>query len=98
VTTYRRGFLKTQLSTNQFGYCKKRSTELATILLADNICKAVDEGNMVGVLYVDLSQKRKNRDYAVRYYQEAIKMRQRPQTSYHTYIHTYIGASDSSIR
>ena len=44
------------LSETQFGYRKHRSTELATILLTDNIRKAVDEGNVVGVLYVDLSK------------------------------------------
>ena len=44
------------LSKTQFGYRKNRSTELATILLSDNIRKAVDEGHLVGVLYVDLSK------------------------------------------
>ena len=44
------------LSKTQFGYRKNRSTELATILSSDNIRKAVDEGHLVGVLYVDLSK------------------------------------------
>ena len=44
------------LSKMQFGYRKNRSTEVATILLSDNIRKAVDEGHLVGVLYVDLSK------------------------------------------
>ena len=44
------------LSENQFGYRKRRSTELATILLTDNIRKAVDKGNLVGALYIDLSK------------------------------------------
>ena len=44
------------LSKTQFGYRKNRSTELATILLSDNIRKAVNEGHLVGVLYVDLSK------------------------------------------
>ena len=44
------------LSKTQFGCRKDRSTELATILLSDNIRKAVDEGHLVGVLYVDLSK------------------------------------------
>ena len=44
------------LSKTQFGCRKNRSTELATILLSDNIRKAVDEGHLVGVLYVDLSK------------------------------------------
>ena len=44
------------LSENQFGYRKQRSTELATVLLTDNIWKAVDKGNIARVLYVDLSK------------------------------------------
>ena len=44
------------LSKNQFGYRKQRSTELATILLTDNIRKSVDKGNLVGVLYIDLTK------------------------------------------
>lgn len=44
------------LSKNQFGYRKQRSTELATILLTDNIRKAVDKSKVVGVLYIDLSK------------------------------------------
>ena len=44
------------LSKTQFGYRKNRSTELATRLLCDNIRKAIDENNIVGMLYVDLSK------------------------------------------
>ena len=44
------------LSETQFSYRKNRSTELATILLSDNVRKAVDEGHFVGVLYIDLSK------------------------------------------
>ena len=44
------------LSENQFGYRKRRSTELASILLTDNIRKAVDKGNLVGVFDIDLSK------------------------------------------
>ena len=44
------------LSKMQFDYRKNRSTELATILLSDNIRKAIDEGHIVRVLYVDLSK------------------------------------------
>lgn len=44
------------LSESQSGYRKRRSTELASILLTDNIRKAVDKGNLVGVLYIDLSK------------------------------------------
>ena len=51
-------YLKTNnlLSKMQFGYRKNRSTELATILLSGNVRKAVNEGNLVGVLYVNLSK------------------------------------------
>ena len=45
-----------RLSKTQLGYTKDRSTELAAIMLTDNIRKAVDEGRLVGVLYVDLSK------------------------------------------
>ena len=34
------------LSKTQFGYRKNRSTELATILLSDNIRRAADEGHL----------------------------------------------------
>ena len=44
------------LSTKQFGYRKKRSTELASLLLTDNIRKSIDKGNLVGALYIDLSK------------------------------------------
>ena len=37
------------LSKTQFGCRKNRSTEQVTILLSDNIRKAVDEGHLVGV-------------------------------------------------
>ena len=38
------------LSKTRFGYRKNRSAELTTILLSDNIGKAVNEGHLVGVL------------------------------------------------
>ena len=44
------------LSKTQLDYRKNRSTELATILLSDNIRKAVNEGHLVGVLHVNLSK------------------------------------------
>ncbi|XP_057299458.1 uncharacterized protein LOC130630077 [Hydractinia symbiolongicarpus] len=44
------------LSRNQFGYRRKRSTEMATTLLTDNIRKEVDSGNLVGAIFVDLSK------------------------------------------
>jgi hypothetical protein len=42
------------LSKNQFGYRKRRSTELATILLTDSIRKCVDNGDLVVALFIDL--------------------------------------------
>ena len=44
------------LSKNQFGYRTKRSTELATTLFLDNIRRSIDNGNIVGALFVDLSK------------------------------------------
>ena len=43
------------LSNIQFGYRKKRSTELAVNLFLDDVRKCIDKGNMVGALFVDLS-------------------------------------------
>ena len=40
----------------QFGYRKKRSTELAASILLDDIRKEVDQGQLVGVIYLDLSK------------------------------------------
>ena len=40
----------------QFGYRKKRSTKLATTLFCDMIRKYVDQGYMVGGLFLDLSK------------------------------------------
>ena len=44
------------LSKNQFGYRKKRSTELATLLLIDEMSKEIDRGKMVGAVFIDLSK------------------------------------------
>ena len=44
------------LSPYQFGYRKKRSTELATTLFIDNIRKEVDMASMVGAVFIDLSK------------------------------------------
>ena len=44
------------LSLNSFGFCSKRSTELATVLFVDNIRKAMDKGEMTGAVYIDLSK------------------------------------------
>ena len=39
---------------NQFGYRKKRSTELSTLYLEGEISKQIDNGNMVRALYINL--------------------------------------------
>ncbi|XP_057299539.1 uncharacterized protein LOC130630163 [Hydractinia symbiolongicarpus] len=44
------------LTPNQYGYRKKRSTELATLYLTEEIRKEMDKGNLTGALYVDLSK------------------------------------------
>ena len=44
------------LSPNQFGYRKKRSTEIATTLFIDNIRKEIDKGCMAGAVFIDLSK------------------------------------------
>ena len=36
-------------------FLKKRSTEITTVLFLDEIHKAIDRGNLTGVLFVDLS-------------------------------------------
>lgn len=46
----------TLLSNNQFGFRSKKSTELATTLLLDNIRKSVDKGNIVGAIFVDFTK------------------------------------------
>ena len=42
-------------NTQQYGFRKKRSTEIATVLFLDEIHKAMDRGNLTGALFVDLS-------------------------------------------
>ena len=44
------------LSDRQFGYRKKRSTEQAAILLSDEIRKQVNDGKLVGAMFLDLSR------------------------------------------
>ena len=44
------------LSKNQYGYRKKHSTELATLFLTDAIRQEMDNANLTGVLYIDLSK------------------------------------------
>ena len=51
-------FLETNelLSDSQIGFRKYRSTKLATALLCDNIRKEMNNGNMIGAVYLDLSK------------------------------------------
>ena len=44
------------LSKAQFGYRYKRSTDLAATLLTDKIRREVDQGKLVGVVFIDLSR------------------------------------------
>ena len=44
------------LSEYQFGFRKHRSTKMAATLLCDHIRKEMNNGNMVGVIYLDLSK------------------------------------------
>ena len=44
------------LNKNQFGFRKRRSTELASTLFVDSIKKKVDEGKMVGSIFIDLTK------------------------------------------
>lgn len=41
---------------NLFGYRKKYSTDLVTLFLVDDISKLIDNKNMIGTLYIDLSK------------------------------------------
>ena len=41
---------------NQFGYRKQRSTDVAASLLCDNVRKEIDQGNLVGAVFIDLSK------------------------------------------
>ena len=42
------------LSSQQFGFCKNHSTELAATLLLDDIRKEMDKGNFSGAVFIDL--------------------------------------------
>ena len=44
------------LSDAQFGYRKKRSTDIAATLLVDNIRKNTDIGKLVGAVVIDLTK------------------------------------------
>ena len=43
------------LSQFQFGFCPGLSTELAAMLLLDDIHREVDSGKLVGAVFIDLS-------------------------------------------
>ena len=47
---------KNLLSTQQFGFRKRRSTETAALLFTDEIHRAMDQGNLTGALFIDLSK------------------------------------------
>ena len=44
------------LSPTQFGYRKKRNTELAVILILDDIRQKVYIGNVTGAIFIDLTK------------------------------------------
>ena len=44
------------LSTQQFGFRKRRSTETAPLLFTDEIHRAMDQENLTGALFIDLSK------------------------------------------
>ena len=44
------------LTNCQYGYCKNRSTELASKTLLDDIRKSVDRRELVGAVFLDLSK------------------------------------------
>ena len=44
------------ISPQQFGFRKKRSTEMATVLFLDDIQKAMDSGKLTGAMFIDLSK------------------------------------------
>ena len=44
------------LNEHQFAFRKRRSTELASVLFTDKIKKKVNEGKLVGSVFIDLSK------------------------------------------
>jgi len=44
------------LSEHQFGFRRKRSTEIAATIFVDSIRKNIDEGKMSGAIFIDLSK------------------------------------------
>ena len=53
------------LSDAQFGYRKKRSTDIAATLFVDNIRKNIDLGKLVGAIFIDLRKAFENVSYSV---------------------------------
>ena len=47
---------KNLLDECQFGFRRKRSTESATTIFTDNIKRKVNEGKMVGTVFIDLKK------------------------------------------
>ena len=48
---------KNELQTEfQFGYREKRSTKLASTFLLDNMCNTIDNGNLIGATFIDLTK------------------------------------------
>ena len=47
---------KKLLSSTQFGFRKRRNTELAATLFMDNIREKMDKGEMTGAIFIDLSK------------------------------------------
>jgi hypothetical protein len=52
------GYLESNnlLSTRQFGFRKRRSTESAATLFLDEVHKAMDKGQLTGTIFIDLSK------------------------------------------
>ena len=67
VHTQLKDFLESNdlINDDQFGYRQRRSTELASTLLLDNIRKEVDKGNLVGAVFIDLRKAFDTISYSV---------------------------------
>ena len=44
------------ISQNQFGHRRRKSKDVALVILIDTITKEIDEENIVGVIFMDLSK------------------------------------------
>lgn len=65
------------LSKNQLGSRKKHSTEVAILYLVDEISKQIDNGTVVGALYIDLSSAFDTLRHAVFFVENKIKRHKR---------------------